>query len=235
MIKDLWLFINIIVSTIIFSFLVIIVGLFDSKKKYTGKIIKYWAKWILSACFINYKIKGLNKIENEKNYIIISNHQSAIDVIVTFALFPMPLSFFTKKELFYIPLFGWAMYLAGMVKVDRHNKKKSKKCVEDAIEKYHNTMLSFLIYPEGTRTSYEKLNEFKKGGFIFSIKAKGEVVPLTLIYEKNKFSNIRRNVTLLVDSPISTLNYNVEQKDELIVKIKNIIKSNLQNHINAHS
>ena len=170
-----------------------------------------------------------------ENYIIISNHQSAMDVILTFALFPMPISFFTKKELFYIPLFGWAMYLAGMVKVDRQNKEKSKKCVEDAIVKYHNTMLSFLIYPEGTRTSYEKLNEFKKGGFIFSIKAKAEILPLTLIYKKNNFSKLRRNVTLLVDSPVSTLNYNIEQKDELVVKIKNIIKSNLKKYIHAHS
>ena len=234
MIKDLWLAFNIIISTIFFSTLIFIIGLFDSKKKITGKLVQLWAKWILYSSFIKYTVNGLDNIDINKNYVIISNHQSSMDVILTFALFPKPVSFFTKKELFYIPLFGWAMYSAGMVKVDRFNKSKSKQCVDDAIEKYKKTMLSFLVYPEGTRTSYDKLHEFKKGGFIFAIEANAEILPLTIIYDKNNFSKLRSNVTFLVDSPISTLNYNFEQKDDLIVKIKNIIKSNLQKHIDAN-
>ena len=234
MIKDFWLIFNIIISTIIFSTLVCIAGLFDSKKKITGKLIQLWAKWILYSSFIKYTINGLDNIDIKKNYVIISNHQSSMDVILTFALFPKPVSFFTKKELFYIPLFGWAMYSAGMVKVDRFNKSKSKQCVDDAIEKYKKTMLSFLVYPEGTRTSYDKLHEFKKGGFIFAIEANAEILPLTIIYDKNNFSKLRSNATLLVDSPISTLNYNFEQKDDLIVRIKEVIKSNLEKHIDAN-
>ena len=62
MIKDLWLFINIGISTFIFSILVIIIGLFDKSKKYTGFTIQLWSKWILSASFINYKINGLKNI-----------------------------------------------------------------------------------------------------------------------------------------------------------------------------
>ena len=230
MIKDLWLFINIGISTFIFSILVIIIGLFDKSKKYTGFIIQLWSKWILSASFIDYKINGLKNIDDNENYVLISNHQSAMDVVLTFALIPKPISFFTKKELFYVPLFGWAMKMAGMVEVDRKNKEKSKLCVDAAISKYNKTNLSFLVYPEGTRTSYEKLNKFKKGGFIFSIKAKSKIVPLTLVYT-NKNSNFRRNVTIVVDKPISTLNYKVEQKDKLIVKVKDIINSNLKNTI----
>ena len=135
MIKDFWLAFNIIISTIFFSTLVFIIGLFDSKKKLTGKLIQLWAKWILYSSFIKYTVNGLDNIDINKNYVIISNHQSSMDVILTFALFPKPVSFFTKKELFYIPLFGWAMYSAGMVKVDRFNKYKSKQCVDDA--QYH--------------------------------------------------------------------------------------------------
>ena len=231
MIKDFFLLINIIISTILTSVIIIIIGLFDSKKIYTGKVIQFWAKWILRSSFIKVNINGLDKIDNNKNYVIISNHQSGLDVILTFALIPKPLSFFTKKELFFIPLFGLAMKYAGMVLVDRKNKEKSKKCVDDAVIKYKKTNLSFLVYPEGTRTSYKELNTFKKGGFIFAIKARAEVVPLTLIYKKNKFSKIRRDVTVLVDSPISTLNYNIEQKDDLLVKVKSIIEFNLLKHI----
>ena len=51
---------------------------------------------------------------------------SFIDILVTFSLLPLNISFFTKKELFYIPLFGWALYSAGMIPVDRYNKSNSQ-------------------------------------------------------------------------------------------------------------
>ena len=47
-----------------------------------------------------------------------------------FASVPLPISFFAKKELFFIPLFGWAMITSGMIPVNRNNKNKSKKSVD---------------------------------------------------------------------------------------------------------
>ena len=67
--------------------------------------------------------------------------------MLTFALIPLPISFFAKKELFLIPLFGWAMITSGMISVNRNNKDKSKKSVDKAIDKIYSTNLSFLNYP----------------------------------------------------------------------------------------
>ena len=55
--------------------------------------------------------------------------------MLTFASVPLPISFFAKKELFFIPLFGWAMITSGMIPVNRNNKNKSKKSVDKAIDK----------------------------------------------------------------------------------------------------
>ena len=76
-----------------------------------------------------------------------------------------------------MPIFGWALKFAGMVNVDRYNKDKSKKAVDQGIRILKNTDLSILVYPEGTRTNYNKLSNFKKGAIILSINAKTPILP----------------------------------------------------------
>ena len=156
-----------------------------------------------------------------------------MDVILTFALFPNPISFFTKKELFKIPVFGWAMHSAGMVKVDRFNKDKSRQCVDDAIDKIQNTHLSFLNYPEGTRSGYNDLLDFKKGGFLLAIKSNASILPLTVIYKKIDSPIYRSDATLVFDKPIRLVNYDIDNKDDLIHQTRNLIKSNIEKYFNV--
>ena len=224
MIRYILLVFNIIFFTFIFSILIIIVGLFDKTKKNTGYLTRLWAKSILRFTNISYEINGLENISNEKQYIIISNHQSAIDILVTFAAIPLPISFFTKKELFFIPIFGWAMKSAGMVYVDRKNK--SKKSVSEALLKLDRTQLSILNYPEGTRTGFNRLNNFKKGGFILAIQSKYPIIPLTIVY--NNKDMINSKIRILVDNSIDTVNYEILDRNILIDKVRTIIQSNLK-------
>ena len=191
MIRPILLVFNIIIFTFIFSIFIIIVGLFDKTKKNTGYLTRLWAKSILRFSGISYKIDGLENISNKNQYVIISNHQSVIDILLAFAAIPLPISFFTKKELFFIPLFGWAMKSAGMVYVDRKNKNKSKESVSEALIKIDKTQLSILNYPEGTRTAYNHLNDFKKGGFILAIQSKYPIIPLTIVYDKDIMGETR--------------------------------------------
>ncbi len=224
MIRYILLIFNILIFTSFFSILIILVGLFDKTKKQTGYLAHLWAKLILKFSNISYSIKGLDKVLNDKQYVIISNHQSAIDILVTFASIPNPIAFFTKKELFLIPIFGWAMKAAGMISVNRNNKNKSKSSVDEALFKINNTKLSILNYPEGTRTQFDALKEFKKGGFILAIKSNYPILPLTILYKKDMINN---EIRLVVDNSIDTLNYKMSDRDILIDKVRSIIQSNL--------
>ena len=229
MISRLWYSSVILLFTILFVFPIIVVGLFDVRKECTGKLTKYWAKLILIFTFVDYGSNFNNQFKNDRNYILVSNHQSFLDILVIFALFDMPVAFFTKKELFYIPIFGWALKLAGMVYVDRQNKDKSKTSVDDGIKKLEKTSLSILVFPEGTRTEYSSLSKFKKGAFILGVKSKVPIIPITLIYNKKpQIDTFNIKVRLFVDNPINTLNYNIEQKDFLLVKVKETINKNLK-------
>ena len=220
MIRYILLTLNIIIFTPIFSVLVIFVGLFDSQKKYTSYLSRLWAKIILLLSIVNYNVEGIDKLILGKKYIIISNHQSFLDILVTFSLLPLNISFFTKKELFYIPIFGWALLAAGMVPVDRYNKEKSKKSVDSALKYLKKTNLSILNYPEGTRTDFDNLGKFKKGGFILAIHSNIPILPISVIYNKN---NVTNNIRLVVGDIIETLNYNIEQRDDLISITKKTI------------
>ena len=104
MIRYILLVFNILIFTSFFSILIILVGLFDKAKDKTAYLAHLWARSILKFSNITYSIEGLDKISNNKQYVIISNHQSAIDILVTFASIPNPIAFFTKKELFLIAL-----------------------------------------------------------------------------------------------------------------------------------
>jgi len=229
MISRFWYSSVIFLFTILFVFPIIIVGLFDVRKEYTGKLTKYWAQLILIFTFVDYGFYINNQFKNDRNYILVSNHQSFLDILVIFALFDMPIAFFTKKELFYIPIFGWALKLAGMVYVDRQNKDKSKTSVDDGVKKLEKTSLSILVFPEGTRTEHTSLSKFKKGAFILGVKSEVPIIPITLLYNKTpKIDTFNLKVRLFVDKPINTLNYNIEQKDVLLVKVKETINKNLK-------
>ena len=230
MIRQILLSINILIFTPIFSILIILVGIFDFKKTYTSILAKYWGKTILCLSNINYKIDNINIIDKSKKYIIISNHQSLLDILVTFASVPLNISFFTKKELFNIPIFGLAMKLAGMIYVDRYNKNSSKDCVNNTLDIINNNCLSYLIYPEATRTNYKLLKEFKKGGFILAIESSLPILPITLIYNNKKLSN--SNIRLVVGNAIDTVNYNSNTKDILISNTREYIESELYKEFN---
>jgi len=223
MIRYILLAFNILFFTPIFSILIIIVGIFDRTKIYTGYLSHLWAKLILKFSNISYVINGVEKIDNNNQYVIISNHQSAIDILLTFASIPLPISFFTKKGLFLIPIFGWAMKFSGMISVNRQNKNRSKKSVDEALISMDKTKLSILNYPEGTRTISHGLGEFKKGGFILAIKSNRPILPLTILYNENMINN---KIRLVVDDSIDTLNYKMSDRDILIDKVKKIIHSN---------
>ena len=82
---------------------------------------------------IAYEVRGMKHLSHGHQYIFMSNHESALDILLGVACLPYNIVFLAKKELFNIPVFGWAMYAAGMIKIDRQNREKAKQSVEQAV------------------------------------------------------------------------------------------------------
>ena len=211
---------------------IIIAGLFDKEKYYTGKLIKIWARWVVWSTGIQYEIDGLDNLNLDKQYIFMSNHESALDIVLGLAAIPFNIVFLAKKELFRVPIFGWAMNSAGMIKIDRQNPEIARKSVSEAVETLIQSSFSTLIYPEGTRSNGEELLPFKKGGFILAIRTQLPVVPITIlgagnVLPKGTLAIKKSHIKIIIDNPIPTLEMDINDKDQLLQDCRKIINQNL--------
>ena len=140
-----------------------------------------WAQWVIWSTGIHYDVFGFKNLKPDKKYIFMSNHESALDIILGVVCIPYNIVFLAKKELFRIPFFGWAMQAAGMIKIDRQNPERARQSVNEAVHTLIHSSFSTLIYPEGTRSETGDLLPFKKGGFILAIRSQLPIVPVTII------------------------------------------------------
>jgi 1-acyl-sn-glycerol-3-phosphate acyltransferase len=123
---------------------------------------------------------GREQVDPKQAYIFMANHVSNIDPPVFVPLIGRRVFILVKKELFRIPVLGYAMRKAQFIAVDRQNRDAAVESVKKAIEVLRSGM-SMMAYPEGTRSRDGKLLPFKKGPFHLAMDSGIPVVPVTII------------------------------------------------------
>jgi 1-acyl-sn-glycerol-3-phosphate acyltransferase len=117
--------------------------------------------------------------EPGKNYVVISNHNSLVDVPVTSPWIPGPNKTLAKIEMAKIPVFG-VIYKAGSILVDR-KRENSRRESFAAMQRALETGLHLCLYPEGTRNKTGKpLQQFYDGAFITAIRAQKPIMPAVI-------------------------------------------------------
>ena len=229
-----WFVLHSCLALIVCGTLVLLIGFFDHKKNITGKITRLWGKWILMMSGISPQVIGLNNLKAYENYIFVSNHESLLDIPVALSLLPKNIIFLTKKELFSIPFFGWAMNAAGMIKVNRQNREEAKKSVDIALSALKTRNISVLVYPEGTRSEPGEILPFKKGSFILAIQSGLKIVPVSTIgtgmklRRKAMTMNSTNTIQLMIHEPIPTFGLDAnEDKMELLHHAQTVIEQNV--------
>jgi len=230
--RVIWFLFHLVLSISVCSIPIIIVGVFDKEKYYTGKLIKIWSRWVIWSTGIQYKINGLDNLEMDRQYIFMSNHESALDIVLGVAAIPFNIVFLAKKELFRVPVFGWAMKSSGMIEIDRQNPEIARESVSKAVDTLVHSSFSTLIYPEGTRSNGKELLPFKKGGFILAIRTQLPVVPITIIgagdvLPKGGLAIKKSQIKIIIDAPIETREMELKNKNILLRDCRNIIHQNL--------
>lgn len=162
------------------ALLTIVVGLFDPHGKRVYGISRLWSWSILKVCGISLRVTGLNHIDPKQQYVFIANHQSNIDIpILIQTLLGFQLRWLAKKELLWVPLFGWAMWAAKHVIVNRSIRADALKTVKKATERIANGV-SLVFFPEGTRSPDGRLLPFKRGGVWLAVRTQTPMVPITI-------------------------------------------------------
>ena len=138
-----------------------------------------WIGWILWSCGIEVECDGLENIDPNQSYVFMTNHQSVFDTAVLIATLPVSWRFVAKRELTWIPVFGWALRAAGHVIIDRRRRDKAIRSLKQASERIRRGT-NVAVFPEGTRSRTGELGEFKSGGFYLAIQAGVPILPASI-------------------------------------------------------
>ena len=152
-------------------------------QKYT---LLYWDKVVMPLGLFFVKIfaglklefRGKQHIANEP-VIYASKHESALETYAFTQIIPS-LSYVLKKELTYIPLFGWAQYFYGMIPVDRNGGASAMKNMLKEVKKRVQKNRPVVIFPEGTRCKPGTTKGYKSGFLFVAENLKIKVVPVAI-------------------------------------------------------
>ncbi len=232
MIYNFIIIVFVICFTILIAPIAIIISFFDSTGNIAHKLIAcIWGKAILFISRVKVTVKGLSNISLDSSYVYMPNHESIYDIPVILGYLPVQFRWLAKAELFKIPIFGSAMRSAGYISIDRKNHNSAISSLNKAAAIIKEKDISIVIFPEGTRSVDGKIGKFKKGGFFLAINSGVPIVPVIIhgtrkIALKKSLSIKSGKVTLEILKPIKTTEYTRENKDELLNKIRDIIKKN---------
>ena len=160
--------------------LTILLGLFDPLGKQVYRVSRIWSWTILKIVGVSLNVRGLHHLDTRRQYLFIANHQSNIDIPVLIqSLAGFQLRWIAKKELLKVPFFGWAMWAAKHITVDRSNNLDAARSLGKARRRI-KAGISVVVFPEGTRSKDGRLLPFKKGGFLLALQTGTSIVPVTI-------------------------------------------------------
>ena len=176
--RSLLFWIGFLVSTIVFGLLILI--FFFTPSDIRLKIARLWSytnNFLLKVfCGIDFKVEGQENLQI-KNAIILSKHQSTWETLALHSFTPLVRWVF-KRELMFIPIFGWALALTDPIGLDRGAGSAAIKQLITKGKKKLDDGKWLVMFPEGTRTSPGKTHKYKIGGALLAEKTGYPVIPI---------------------------------------------------------
>ncbi len=168
------------IVTVPAALMTILLGLFDPHGKLVYFIGRFWAWLILTLGGVAIRVHGLDRLDRRQHYLFVVNHQSNVDIPVLVQSLPgFQLRWIAKKELLWVPLFGWAMWAGKHIAVNRADSAGAWGSLKKAAKRMANG-ISVVVFPEGTRSIDGRLLPFKRGGFLLAAKTGAPIVPVTI-------------------------------------------------------
>mgnify|MGYP000403182024 CR=1 FL=1 len=167
-----------IVTAVIFSLLAIVIWPLPFNWRY--KFVSQWAilnLWLLKViCGIRYEVQGLDNISDEP-CIILCKHQSSWETLALQAIFP-PQVWVLKRELLWIPFFGWGLASLNPIAIDRGAGRKALNQVIEQGQQRLSSGAWVVIFPEGTRIASGTMGKFGIGGARLAVETGFSITPV---------------------------------------------------------
>ena len=145
-----------------------------------SRIIGYWAHfivwWLKLTCGLSHTVEGSENIPDQP-CIILSKHQSAWETIAFQTIFP-PQAWVLKRELLWIPFFGWGLAMTQPIAIDRREGIKAlDSVIKQGLDRLQQGRF-VVVFPEGTRMAPGEQGRYNPGGAMLAVKAQTAVLPV---------------------------------------------------------
>ncbi len=219
-----------IVITAVYSALVLLTFPLGRLTRY--RLISGWAKLMLPilrvVCGIRHEVKGIENLPT-KPCIVMCKHQSAWETLALQKIFP-PQVWVLKRELLWIPLFGWALALTSPIAIKRSDGKGAMKQLLKQGRERLAQGFCVVVFPEGTRVPYGQRRKYKIGGAMLAASTGVPVIPVAhnagRLWGRNAFSKLPGLITMSIGAPIDTRGL---KADEILRRVEEWIENEIEN------
>jgi 1-acyl-sn-glycerol-3-phosphate acyltransferase len=168
-------------SVVLYSTLILLLSPFSPRQR-LQRVVRHWAQSVLWAlgrfCDLRYRVTGQEYLRQNQGQIFLCNHQSAWETIALGPLLPVPQTWVMKRELLYVPFFGWALALFQPIAIDRAAGRQAMKQLLSVGAKRLAVGHSVVIFPEGTRVAPGEVKRFGPGGAMLAAQTGMPVIPI---------------------------------------------------------
>ncbi len=181
--------------------------------------------WILPIWKV--RIEGREKAVKGTPYVIISNHQSILDILLVNCL-RYPFRWISKIENIKLPVLGWYLRMADYIIVDRGNSESKEKMLERSFICLKGGT-SIMMFPEGTRSASREIGFFRRGAFQLAISAHVPILPIVLdgsgdVLPKHGFIfTTGHKIRIKVLDPVMPESFNTDDPDLLSRNFSNFM------------
>jgi 1-acyl-sn-glycerol-3-phosphate acyltransferase len=216
-----------VLITLFWALVACVIGVFDRSGEGLVWAARIWARWILAASRVAVEGSGLEELDLSQPYVFMSNHQSLFDAPAIVATLPVSFRFVAKRELVWIPVFGWALVLGRHVIIDRGRRERCVRSLGQAAEQVR-CGTNVIIFPEGTRSETDSLGAFKSGGFHLALQAGVPVLPISVsgsrrITPKKSLRIESGRIRVHYGRPIPTAGLSRDDREALKEKVREVI------------
>jgi 1-acyl-sn-glycerol-3-phosphate acyltransferase len=200
-------------------------------ERYAARL-RAWADKVVRNARVDLECRGKDHVPAGEAFVVMANHQSFYDIPALILAVPGPMTFVGKAELFRVPLFGRAMTIAGIVRVDRKDRAQSVASLHSAVTQLRNGRHIY-IAPEGTRSPDGRLGTFKSGGFRMALEAGARILPVAIdgtrhvLPAHGMLVQTGHRVVVTIRPPIDPKEYGLERRRELMDAVKSSIAEGL--------
>jgi 1-acyl-sn-glycerol-3-phosphate acyltransferase len=170
-----------------------------------------WPRMVLWAARtllgIRWQVRGLDNLPDGPA-VLLSKHQSTWETFFFVSWMPRQLCFVFKRELLWIPFFGWGIGLLNMIHIDR---RKGRDAFGSVVAQGKQVLADgrwIILFPEGTRTPVGSQGQYKSGGARLALRTGAPVVPIAVnageCWPKRRFVKTPGLVTVSIGPLIQT-------------------------------